>query len=130
MRIGVIEDNIEVQNHISRLIESWDKKCEIVYKGESVSDAVELFNRDDIDLAILDINLKEGLVFDALDRTNDVKCDILFSSSYGDHALRAFKYSAINFFLKPIEAEKLYEGLNKVFSKRILKKHSRDQTTS
>lgn len=57
MKIGIIEDNIEVQKQLESLIQNWGKDATISFIGNSVKEAVELFSLKDIDLAVLDINI-------------------------------------------------------------------------
>lgn len=78
---------------------------DVVATGESNADLLRLTGdeRDGaFDVAFLDINLPDGLVFQGLQQLEDIPFDIIFVTAYDDYALTAFDFSAIDYVLKPI----------------------------
>jgi two-component system, LytTR family, response regulator LytT len=64
------------------------------------------------DLVLMDIELTDGLSFEIFNRT-DVKCPVIFTTSYDAYAIRAFKFNSIDYLLKPVEKEDLKTALEK-----------------
>jgi two-component system LytT family response regulator len=61
----------------------------------------------------LDIELGSLSAFDLLDRIREVNFSVIFTTAYEHYALRAIKFSALDFLLKPISADELKEAVNK-----------------
>ena len=69
--------------------------------------ALDYLNKNAIDLLFLDIQMPQLDGFQLLDRLKAVNFKIVFVTAYDEYALRAFKYYAIDYILKPVEAEEL-----------------------
>lgn len=68
----------------------------------------------DVDLIIADIQLNDGLSFDALAYASD-DIPVIFTTAYDEYALRAFDYNSLSYLLKPIEEDKLRKAIVKAF---------------
>jgi len=101
------------------------KNCsELILTGEarSVSDSILLINKEDPDLLILDISLPDGTAFDLLRQLPQKKFEVIFITAYDRYAIEAFKFSAIDYLLKPVSYTDLQEALQKV-SERIAERY-------
>lgn len=112
MRIGIIEDNAHFIDQLKFLLKESKVEHELVFIGHSVDDAKYLFTKVAIDLAILDINIQGGNVFDALYELEEVNFSLLFTSSFEEFAVKAFKFSAVDFLVKPLDDIEFFEALN------------------
>lgn len=114
MRILIIEDEKHNAARLQRILTELSGDFKVVDILETVKESVEWFNRGiDIDVALMDIRLADGLSFDIFEQT-DVKSPVIFTTSYDEYAIRAFKVNSIDYLLKPIEREELLQALNKV----------------
>lgn len=75
----------------------------------------------DIDLIIADIQLNDGLSFDALSFAS-ADIPIIFTTAYDEYALKAFKYNSLSYLLKPIGEDELKRALSKAL--RLGHRHS------
>jgi two-component system LytT family response regulator len=66
------------------------------------------------DLVFLDIEMPKVNGFDVLERTKDQKYNVIFTTAYDQFAIKAFKYSAVDYLLKPIDIEELKSAVDKV----------------
>lgn len=66
----------------------------------------------DIDLIIADIQLNDGLSFDALSYAPD-NIPIIFTTAYDEYALKAFEYNSLSYLLKPVDDAKLRKAIQK-----------------
>lgn len=110
----VIDDDPDSRMVISSFI---TEHCrDIINGGEcsSVTSALELIQKQQPDLLLLDISLPDGTAFDLLRRLPDKNFEVIFITAYDKFAIEAFKFSAIDFLLKPIAFPELKEALNKV----------------
>lgn len=114
MKILIIEDEKHNASRLQRLLLEIDSTIEIVEILATVKDSILWFkNNAEPDVALMDIRLSDGLSFDIFDRVK-IDCPIIFTTSYDEYAVRAFKVNSVDYLLKPIEKEELQEALNKV----------------
>jgi two-component system LytT family response regulator len=86
---------------------------EIVGEAGNVDQAAEMVETLTPELLFLDIQMPGGSGFDLLARLDDVP-QVIFTTAYDEHAVRAFKVDALDYLLKPIEPARLAEALGRV----------------
>ena len=114
MRIAIVEDDPNQQENLERILGEHVPEAQIVGKADSVTKANELLSRNEIDLAILDVMIKGGTSFDVLEKLGEVNFQIVFTTSFDNFAIKAFKQSAIDYLLKPFGEDELIESIAKV----------------
>lgn len=103
------------------------QKCpniKVVSACTSSLKGVEAIKLHKPDIVFLDIEMPQMNGFQVLEAVNDISFALIFVTAYDKFALKAFRYSAIDYLLKPIEVEELIEAVNKV---ERLKKTSKEQ---
>lgn len=114
MRILIIEDEKLNVLRIQRILSDISEDIEIVGMTTSVKESVTWFNNNlHPDVILMDIRLEDGISFDIFNHV-DVKSPIIFTTSYDEYAIRAFKVNSLDYLLKPIEREDLESALKKV----------------
>lgn len=113
MNIAIIEDEKIARTHLQQLIEELDGQITVVKTLDSVSSAVDYLGVDkSIDLLFMDIELGDGQSFEIVEQLN-LEIPIIFTTAYENYALKAFKNLSVDYLLKPIKKEELWEALNK-----------------
>lgn len=113
----IVEDEYHLREALSILIEMVaPEDVQVVGYAERADEAVKLIDRLQPDLVFMDIMLKEGTGFDVLDKVAHRAFHLIFTTAYEEHAIRAFKFSAIDYLLKPIDAEELKMALDRIAS--------------
>ncbi len=89
---------------------------EIIISGEagSVEEAIRLIKKQSPDILLLDITMPDGTGFDLLRQLPEKKFEVIFITAHDKFAIEAFKFSAIDYLLKPIAFPELKEALQKV----------------
>jgi two-component system, LytTR family, response regulator len=93
------------------------QKCpqvEIVATCTSSVKGVEAIKKHKPDIVFLDIEMPQMNGFQVLEAVDDIQFALIFVTAYDKFALKAFRYSAIDYLLKPIEVEELIEAVKKV----------------
>jgi len=72
------------------------------------------------DLVLLDIKMNDGTGFDLLKKLDPVDFKVIFITAYNQYAIKAIKFSALDYLLKPIDPDELVEAVNKT-EKLVLK---------
>ncbi|MDP1727145.1 MAG: LytTR family DNA-binding domain-containing protein [Bacteroidota bacterium] len=113
MNILIIEDEAPALNRIRKLVKELDINIEILGTADSISSAVNLFNRfPEAELALMDIELADGQSFEIFNQVQ-ITCPVIFTTAYDEFALKAFKVNSIDYLLKPIDPQELKQAIDK-----------------
>jgi two-component system, LytTR family, response regulator LytT len=127
MKILIVEDEVLAAKKLSKTVASVDETAEIIGISDSIQGTVEWLNTHPApDLILMDIELADGQSFEIFGLT-DVKSPVIFTTSYDEFALQAFKVNSIDYLLKPVQKEDLEAALNKFKQlKTIYKEEKKD----
>lgn len=113
MKILIVEDEELAVKKIQKTLASIDPDAEIAGITHSISSTIDwLESNPSPDLILMDIELSDGQSFEIFSRTR-VKSAVVFTTSYDEFALKAFKVNSIDYLLKPVQKEDLEAALNK-----------------
>src|SRR5262249_37243832 len=90
---------------------------EIIGEAANGDEALALIRKHDPDLLFLDIQMPGMTGFDLLGQLQDVP-EIIFTTAYDQHALKAFEVNALDYLLKPIVPSRLTTALQKSHARR------------
>jgi two-component system, LytTR family, response regulator len=113
LRVVIIDDEQNTRDVISAIIAKRCKEVEIVALADSVRSGVQAISKFNPDLVLLDIHLEDGSGFDILQKVNPSNFKIIFVTAYDEYAVKAFKFSALDYILKPINSLELADAINK-----------------
>ena len=114
MKVFIVEDEELAVKKLRKTLESVDNTAEVVGVAESIRASVNwLQNNPAPDLILMDIELCDGQSFEIFDKV-DVKSTVIFTTSYDEYALRAFKVNSVDYLLKPVQKEDLKAALDKL----------------
>jgi len=86
---------------------------DIIGTAESVVQAAKLLRKITPDILFLDIMLGDGTGFDLLEIFPKLTSKIIFTTAYEEHAIKAFRFAAVDYLLKPINPEELSQAIKK-----------------
>jgi two-component system LytT family response regulator len=116
IRAVIIDDEALARETISEMLSVYCDDIQVVGQAEGVKEGVDVINNTDPDLLLLDIQLTDGTGFDLLKSIHDPSFRVIFITAYEDYALRAFKFSALDYLLKPIDPNELIESVDRMRS--------------
>jgi two-component system LytT family response regulator len=88
-----------------------------VEEAESVNTAKEKIAKRRPDLVFLDVQMRDETGFDLLDQLDTINFGIIFTTAHSEHALKAFRYSAIDYLMKPIDTEEFTSAVSKALQR-------------
>ncbi|CAN5644021.1 LytTR family DNA-binding domain-containing protein [soil metagenome] len=113
MKIFIIEDEELAVKKLQKTIQSVEENIEIIGTADSIKSSVEWLQSNPVpDLILMDIELLDGQSFEIFNRV-EVKSPVIFTTSYDEFALKAFKVNSIDYLLKPVQKEDLKSALDK-----------------
>lgn len=122
LRAIIVEDVPRARNLLKMMLEEHLPFVEVCDAVGDIPSAVESINAHQPDIVFLDIELpgESGLqLFEHFDKA-DIGFEVIFTTAYNQYAISAFRLSAIDYLLKPIEETQLIEAVNKVSNKQKL----------
>lgn len=114
IRTIIVDDEPNAVNFLANALAKYSTDVEVVGKIHSVEDAEILINSTTFDLLLLDIELIDGTGFDLLQRIENRNFDVVFITAYNQHAIKAFRFSAVDYLLKPLNIKELLLAIDKV----------------
>ncbi len=109
----IVDDETKAREAIRAVIRLTDTVTGDIREASGVADAKEKINTMAPDIVLLDVQLKDGTGFDLLQQLEHPLPAIIFITAYEQHALSAFRFSAIDYILKPVDPMLLKEAIDK-----------------
>lgn len=109
----VVDDIPEALAMLVNDIEKNHPEIEIIGKASSVVEASKLLQKKKPDILFLDIMLGDGTGFDILEIVPNLNSKIIFVTASDEYAIKAFKFAAIDYILKPYSLEELANAIHK-----------------
>lgn len=130
----IVEDQTAALADLTQALKQKCPQVEILDHAASVVAAAKSIRQHQPDLLFLDIELPDGTGFDLLDILGDWPGSVIFTTGLNDQALRAFRYAAVDYLLKPIDpvllaqaVERAERALGQVQEQRQLLRTVHDQ---
>ena len=97
---------------------------EIIDSASSVVEGAKLIKKTQPNIIFLDIMLGDGTGFDLLEILDDsLNYKVIFTTASDEHAIRAFRYAAVDYLLKPIDTEELQQAVKKAVNQLNTQQH-------
>lgn len=116
----IIDDDRYSIEYITQLISEFGPQFDLILSAQSVEEAVYKYHNHSPDLIFLDIQLGNQSGFDFLIKIRSRKIDVIFVTAHDQYAIKAFKFNAITYLLKPIEIKDFKLAMNRY--KRLVSK--------
>jgi len=113
IRVAVIDDEPHIRDGLLRLLGNHCPNVLIAGTAGSVKEGKELIRKQHPDLVLLDIRMGDGTGFDLLKQLDPVDFKVIFITAYDQYAVRAFKFSALDYILKPVDPDDLKEAVKR-----------------
>jgi len=120
-RILIIEDEVHQQERLCTLLKKSFPESQVVGVASNINEGKQLLEKHAPDLVFMDVMLPPYTSFDLLSSLSSIPFEMIFTTSYEEYAVRAFRLSAIDYLLKPVDEEQLNLALEKFKQKRSLK---------
>jgi two-component system, LytTR family, response regulator len=113
LRTVIIDDEDHIRDSLTRLLAKHCPGVIISGEAESVASGLKVILSTHPDLALLDIQMGDGTGFDLLNSLPVIDFKIIFITAYDHYAVQAFRFSAVDYLLKPVNPELLVEAVGR-----------------
>lgn len=114
----ILDDEVHSTETLAFFLEKKCKDIDLVASFNEPLLAKEYLSKHRIDLLILDIEMPRLNGFELLKQLQPFDFDVIFLTAYNEFALKAFRYSAFDYFLKPLDELELVNSINRLTQKR------------
>jgi two-component system LytT family response regulator len=116
IRAVIIDDEKLARDVIFNYLNEYCPDVEVVAQASSVKTALTSIQKTTPDLVFLDIEMPDGTGFDLLNSFDKIDFKIIFVTAYSEYAIKAFRFSAIDYLLKPVKIDELIDAVARVRS--------------
>lgn len=109
----IIDDESKGRITLVSLLNKYCKNIEIIAQASNVPEAINAITLHKPNIIFLDIQLQDGTGFDILNNIGNIESKIIFTTAFDEYAVKAFRFSAIDYLLKPIDPEQLIAAVDK-----------------
>jgi two-component system LytT family response regulator len=113
LKVVIIDDEPNSLEIISHTLLAHCENVEIVGTAESVRSGILTIQRTKPQIVLLDVQMPDGTGFDLLSQIEHVNFKVIFITAHQEFALQAFKFSALDYILKPVDGTELSTAIHK-----------------
>jgi two-component system, LytTR family, response regulator len=121
----VVDDEVSSRNTLKKFLSMYCPEVSITAECGTVKEALVSIKHYNPDLVFLDIHMPDGDGFDVLQNITGFNFEIIFITGLDNYAIKAIKYAAIDYLVKPLVAEELKHAVNRVLKKKNETAHLR-----
>lgn len=132
----VVDDERLARRELIRILDEFTKEIRVIGEAANKKETLEFLQNppDNLypDVIFLDINMPHGSGFDVLEDIGysddeSQQCEIVFITAYDEYAVRAFEVNVLDYLLKPIDPERLYRTIYRLWKKKRSTKAEKSQ---
>ena len=112
-KIVIIDDENRTRELIARMIDSFGFDVITIPEGENVQSGIDAIEKHQPDIVFLDIQMPDGTGFDVIRSIENKSFEVIFITAHEEFAIKAIKFSALDYLLKPIDTTELKAALEK-----------------
>ena len=125
IRCVLVDDESNSLEMMEWLLQTYCPQVKIEAMCNSAEKAIDVIEKVKPDVVFLDIEMPQMNGFDMLEQFDKLFFDVIFCTAYDQFAIKAFKYSALNYLLKPVDPDDLKETIQRIEERRAIP--TRDQ---
>jgi len=114
MKAIIIDDVAQAIDTLKADLTDYCPDVEVIATADGVINGAKLLKEHTPDVLFLDIQMQDGTGFDLLEILPEINFKIIFTTASDAFAIRAFKFSAVDYLLKPVDPEELVAAVEKV----------------
>lgn len=117
IRAIIIDDEAKARKNLQNLLAGYCTGIEILDQAADVDEGVEMIRKHHPDLIFLDVKMQKETGFDLLGKIGEITFEIIFVTAHDNYAIRAFKFSAVDYLMKPLSIKELQTAVERAREK-------------
>ncbi len=113
----IIDDQATSRLFVKKIIETEFDEINIVAEADGVQKGLDVIKKYNPDIVFLDIDMPDGTGFDLLSNLDEIDFKLIFITAHSEFAIKAIKFSAIDYILKPFDKTEIIEATKRALLK-------------
>jgi len=113
----IIDDESQSRSFLRKMLHQYFPEIRVTGEASTVVEGLKGIHQYNPEIVFLDIQMNGETGFDLLSRLPTIDFALIFVTAFDQYAIKAFRFNAIDYLLKPIVTEELIEAVNKVKQK-------------
>lgn len=114
----IVDDELQNREVLNRMIDQFCPSVKVLGTAENVDGAIKLVNEVNPDVIFLDIEMPGGNGFTLFDKISKPKFNTIFTTAHAEYAIKAIKFAAFDYLLKPINLLELKTAVEGIAEKK------------
>lgn len=124
IKVLIVDDETRTRELIAKMIDSFGYDITTIPEGSNVQTAIEAIENHHPDIVFLDIQMPDGTGFDVIRSIEDKSFEVIFITAHEEFAIKAIKFSALDYLLKPVDTLELKSALDRALESVSERKES------
>ncbi|MCK9423660.1 MAG: LytTR family DNA-binding domain-containing protein [Bacteroidales bacterium] len=113
IRVVIIDDEDHIRDSLTKLLARYCPQVTVAGTADGIASGKKVIRELHPDLVLLDIQMNDGTGFDLLQSVSPIDFKVIFITAYDQYALQAFRFSAVDYLLKPVNPEYLVVAIER-----------------
>ena len=113
----IVDDELHNRNVLEKMLQQHTPVISAIYQADTVKQAIQLISEYRPQIIFLDIQMQGETGFDLLQQIGDYNFEVIFVTAHDNFAIKAFRFNAIDYLLKPVVVNELKEAVEKAIKK-------------
>ncbi|HWY11129.1 MAG TPA: LytTR family DNA-binding domain-containing protein [Bacteroidia bacterium] len=113
LSIVIVDDEKRIRTSLCHLLTMYCPGATVLAEAENIESAAAEIKKHRPDVVLLDIDMPDGTGFDLIKNLSPINFKVIFITAFDKYAVQAFKYSALDYLLKPVNPDELVNALQK-----------------
>ena len=114
----IIDDEHDALEELKLLIITHCKNIQLIGEGNSVKEAINLIDTLKPAVVFLDIEMPTSNGFNLLEHYKEYSFSVIFTTAFDQYAIKAIRFCALDYLLKPIQSNELINAVDRVVKKK------------
>ena len=110
----VIDDESKVRETLKQMLSIYCPNINVIGEADGVESGYRIITTQSPDVVFLDMQMNDGNGFDLLNKFSPISFQLIIVTAYQEYAIKAFKFSAVDYLLKPIDPSDLISAIEKI----------------
>ncbi len=116
LKACIVDDEKKGRDILQFLLNEYCKDIQVIGQADSVDTAFDFINKNHPDIVFLDVEMPRGSGFELLKRFDKIEFKTIFVTAHNHYAIKAIKFSAIDYLLKPVDVDELIQAVKNATS--------------
>lgn len=113
LKLLIADDEANVREALAKMVKVYCSNAEVIAQASGVASAIKAIEEHKPDVVLLDIDLKDGTGFDVISHFKPLGFKVIFITAFQEYAIQAFRFSAVDYILKPADPDLLAAAIEK-----------------